>query len=197
MELKGLAEYLTKTTKENFRECSVHVRCHYHTAFKEFPKGQLEDGQISYLQLARAGGNGTATHVISQIQYGAEAIFTLTTSLEEADDVNEANSRLQVYAGNLLKILSGSADADGSVAENNCDSELNIQCHFESDFQLPDNVKCPTTYEEAITFARNFPQVLYHSIPKDNSTGNEPLGVPQFVSLYPLALLEDGHSFNK
>jgi hypothetical protein len=194
MELKGLAEYLTKTTKTNFRESSVHVRCHCHTLLNEFPKGQLEDGQISYLQLARAGGNGTATHVISQIQYGAEAIFTLTTSLEEADDVNEAKSRLRDYAGNLVKILSGSADADGSVAENNCDKELNLRCHFESDFQLTDNFKCPTTYEEAKTFDRNFTQVLYNSIPKDNSTGNEPLGVPQFVSLYPLALLKDGQS---
>ena len=197
MELKGLAEYLTKTTKTNFRECSVHVRCHYHTAFKEFPKGQLEDG----LRLVISNLHGPVATVRQLTSSPRSSTvpkpFLLTTSLEEADDVNKANSRLQVYAGNLLKILSGSADADGSVAENNCDSELNIQCHFESDFQLPDNVKCPTTYEEAITFARNFPQVLYHSIPKDNSTGNEPLGVPQFVSLYPLALLEDGHSFNK
>jgi hypothetical protein len=47
----------------------------------------------------------------------AEAIFILTTSLEEADDKSEANIRLKVYARNLLKVLSESADAEESVAE--------------------------------------------------------------------------------
>jgi hypothetical protein len=45
----------------------------------------------------------------------AEAIFILTTSLEEADDKSEANIRLKVYARNLLKVLSESADAEEAL----------------------------------------------------------------------------------
>jgi ankyrin repeat protein len=70
---------------------------------------------------------------------------------------------------------------------------MNIQCHYEADFQLSKDVKAPTTYREAIEFARNFPQILYHSIRKDTLAGNEPLGVPVIVWLYPLTL-EDGTS---
>ena len=198
MELNGLAGYLTKK-KTHFRESSVHVRCHCHTALKEFTKGQLEDSQISYLQLAQqAGGNDnatTATHVISQIQYGAEATFSLTQRLEEDDDdEHQVNNRLNFCAGNLLKILSGNADIDARITEINDANEVDIRCHFESDFQLPKDVEYPTTYVEAIEFARNFTQILFDSISKDPSYDNQALGVPRFVWLYPLALLKDGKS---
>jgi hypothetical protein len=69
----------------------------------------------------------------------AEAIFILTTSLEEADDKNEANSRIKVYAGDLLKVRKCGCRG------KRCGNELNIQYRFERDFQLPENVKCPKT----------------------------------------------------
>jgi hypothetical protein len=91
-----------------------------------------------------------------------------------------------------LKILSGSADAGGSGTETNCGSEMDIQCHFEGDLQLPRDVKAPKTYTEAIEFARNFTQILSDSICKDPSSRKEPLGVPTTVWLHPLGLMHEG-----
>ncbi len=89
----------------------------------------------------------------------------------------------------MLKIRSGSADADGSIAEIKGGKELNIQCHFENDLQLPKDVKAPTNYREAMEFAKNFTQVLSDSIFKDKR--NQPVGLPCVIWLHLLELIKD------
>jgi hypothetical protein len=115
--------------------------------------------------------------IVIKIQHDVDATFNFTKHLEEKISLN-------ICAENLLKILSGSADADGSISEIKSGNELNIQCHFESDLLLPCNVKAPTTYREAMEFAKNFTQILSDSISKD--TRNQPVGVPCVVWLHPL-----------
>jgi len=146
--------------------------------------------------MAKTDDNGTATHVVTQIQYGADVTFTFTKQLEETENEPEETSRLDTCVENFLKILTGSAaGAGGIVAETNWGSEMSIQCHFEDDLQLPKDIKTPKTYAESIEFARNFTQILSDLFCKDPLSGKEPLGVPITVLLHPLGLMHEGVPF--
>lgn len=177
--------------KRNFliRQSNVYVRCKYRTAFKKFTTDQLEAVLTDNNDYHRSFA--PATHIVSKIQYGSDTTFTLTKNLKKTENEVEETSRLIICARNLLKILSGSEDADGSTSKTDGGNEMDIPCFFESDLQLSTNVKIPYTYREAIEFARNFTQTLSDSISKDPSSGNtKPLGVPITVWLHPLELTQ-------
>lgn len=176
---KGSTDYLTKK-KQTFHESSVHVRCYCNTALKQVPTRLLEDDEFCYSDMAKIGKNGTATHVVTQIQHGSESTFTLTKRYKDVKDEQDAADQLAVYGGHLLEVLRGK-----TMTTNGNKSD--VECLFQSDFQLPKNVKSPTTYEEAIKFAGKFTQISSDSMAKD--VGNEPLGAPCIVWLYPLVLL--------
>ncbi|XP_057365417.2 uncharacterized protein LOC130686145 [Daphnia carinata] len=165
-----------KKKKNEFHEYSVHVRCHYRTATQEFTSNQLDEAKIRYLNVAPT--HSTATHVITKIQYGAEATFTLTKRLDETEDEtedeHEANSLLKACANNLIAILNG----DEECVRDSITS-TNIQCRLQGNFLIPMTF---TTYEDAKQFAKNFTHVLSNSIAKE-----APLGVPCIAWLYPLA----------
>jgi ankyrin repeat protein len=160
------------------------------TAVKSLTMEQLDESKIRYPEIAKNGKIGKATHVVTQIQYGAEATFTFTKRFESDDEEEKASGELKINVGKLLKLLKVDAEVGGSVGEKNNDSASNIDCQFEGDFKLPDNVKGPTTFEEALEFAKIFVKVSSDSLAKDIADGN-PLGVPCTVWLFPLALMQD------
>lgn len=173
VEPKGSADYLMKR-KQTLNESSVHIRCYCNTAFKQVDFNQLED----------IPKNSKATHVVTQIQYGSESTFTLTKRYDVKDEQKTAD-QLAVCGSHLLDVLKGS-----TVPSNGTKS--NIECLFKSDFQLPKNVKHPTTYEDAIQFASKLIQISFDSMVKDSTAGNEPLGSACIVWLYPIVLMPGG-----
>jgi hypothetical protein len=56
-----------------------------------------------------------------------------------------------------------------------------IECRFESDFKLPDDVSPPTTFKESLMFASQFSKILSRS--KIRAVDDESLGVPCHFSL--------------
>ncbi|XP_046462593.1 uncharacterized protein LOC124208763 [Daphnia pulex] len=183
VEPKGPASYLIKK-KATYRESSVHVKCYCNTAIRQVPANQLEDNKNSFANISKIGRNATATHVVSQIQYGSESTFTLTKRFKDAKDGQKVDDQLAACGSHLLDVLKGNA-----MASNGTKSD--VECHFQADFQLPKNVKAPTTYEEAVKFAghNKLSQVASDAMGRDASAGNEPLGVPCIIWLYPLVLL--------
>jgi ankyrin repeat protein len=185
MEPKGSAVYLVRK-KRHFRETSIHVRCHYLSAVKEFTMEQLEEEKIRFVGIARNGNQETATHVVTKIQYGADATFTLTKRFEKDEDEQKASDELNQCADKLIKALNGSAmmvDAAGNLSGSN---DV-IDCHFATDFNLPDDVNIPTTFEQAMGFTRTFKQFAYDWIlaAADDET-HQSLGVPVTIWLHPL-----------
>jgi hypothetical protein len=134
---------------------------------------QLDDSNLNYPHLQRNGRIGSATHVVTQIQYGAEAILTFTKTLNETEDEQEVNGQLKLGAEKFIKCLKGNANVGGDLEDNFKEKENNVECHFQSDFQFPPNIQTPTTYEEAIEFAKKFIQLSTESVAKDKD-GNQP-----------------------
>jgi hypothetical protein len=189
---EGSANYLKKK-RTNTRQSSIHVKFQYKTAIKELTMDQLDDSNLNYPNLQRDGRIGSATHIVTQIQYGAEATFTFTKTLTETEDEQEVNGQLKLGAEKFIKLLKGNANVRGDLEDNFKGKENNIECHFRGDFQLPPNIQTPTTYEEAIEFAKKFIQLSTESVTKDKD-GNQPLGVPISVWLYPLVLMQDAQN---
>lgn len=84
MELVGSANNVD--TRKNLLQSSIHVTCKYRTAVKKFSAEQLNESKICYsemVKMAKTDDNGTATHVVTQIQYGADATFTFTKQLSK------------------------------------------------------------------------------------------------------------------
>ncbi|XP_046654225.1 verrucotoxin subunit beta-like isoform X3 [Daphnia pulicaria] len=190
IELGGSANYLNKK-KSTSRESSVHLTLQRRTAVKELLMEQLDESNMRYPQIQRSGRIGTATHIVTQIQYGAEATFTFTKKRNETEDEQEVNGQLKLGAEQFTKFLKGNANVGGNQADNNRENENNIECHFQGNFELPSNVDRPTTYKEAIEFAKKFLQFSSDWMAKDPANGNQPLGVPISVWLYPLVLMQD------
>jgi hypothetical protein len=186
IDLKGSANYLNKK-ESTCRESSIHVRFKYMTAVKSLTMDQLDESKIRYPQIA----TNWATHVVTEIQYGAEATFTFTKRFEIDDEEEKASGELKLNVKKLFDLLTGAgAEVGGNARERNNDSASNIDCQFEGDFKLPDNVKGPTTFEEALEFAKIFVKVSSDSMAKDIADG-KPLGVPCTVWLSQLALMQD------
>ncbi len=186
---EGLANYLNKK-RTNTRQSSIHVKFQYKTAIKELTMDQLDDSNLNYPHLQTSGRIGSATHVVTQIQYGAEATFTFTKTLCETEDEQEVNGQLKLGAEQFLKCLKGNVKVGGYLEDIFKGKEKNIECHFQGDFQFPPHIQIPTTYEEAIEFAKKFIQLSAESVAKDTD-GNQPLGVPLSVSLYQLKWMKD------
>lgn len=190
IDLKGSASYLHKK-KSTCRESSVHVRFKYLTAVKSLTMDQLDESKIRYPEIAKNGKIGKATHVVTQIQYGAEATFTFTKRFESDDEEQKANGELKLNVEKFLKQLNEKpVEVKGNYQKEENDNVTSIKCQFEGDFKLPDDVKGPTTFEEALEFSKNFIKVSSNSMAKDTAD-EKPLGVSCTVWLYPLALMQD------
>jgi hypothetical protein len=184
IKLSGSANYLEKK-KSTSRQSSVLVKLMCRTAVKKLTMEQLDEINLRYPQIQSTSTIGSATHFVSQIQYGTEATFTFTQKLSETDKEQEVNGKLKLSAEKFVKLLivNETVDVEDTDQEN---ENNNIECHFQSDFELPNDVERPTTYYEAIEFAKKFLQFSSEWMAKDPAAANKSLGVPVIVWLYPL-----------
>jgi hypothetical protein len=95
VKLSGSANYLDKT-KSIGRQSSVLVKLKRRTAVKELLMEQLAERNMPYRDIQRSGMIGSASHIVTQIQYGAEATFTFTKKLSETEDKQEVNGELKL-----------------------------------------------------------------------------------------------------
>ena len=94
--LGGSANLLSK--KENTSQNSISSVQIYscHRAFsKSLIMQQLGKGKIRYPDQAKTGVNGSATHVVIGIEYGADTTFILRKQIERKKNRLEVESQLQ------------------------------------------------------------------------------------------------------
>ncbi|EFX83459.1 hypothetical protein DAPPUDRAFT_315839 [Daphnia pulex] len=183
--LKGPAHFLNRKQK-TLLESIVHVRCHHYTVVQSLTDEQFSIGKACYVDIStRTGYSDSATHVITKIQYGSESTFTFRKLIYPAQVKQIVDDHLVACASNVVNALLGKTKT--LLDDPNINSSEIVECHFEGDFILPENVATPTTYRETLVFASQFREILSRSMAK--SVENEPLGVPCLVSLFPLVNL--------
>ena len=129
---EGSASYLNGNST-SVSECSVHAHYKCFTRTKSLKmENHLASGKISYMDVAKSGADGKATHFISSILYGASATLTLKANKTQSTKTSDIQNKLQVSAQQLMeKGLNGQFDIE--LIKNKEKSEDYFECRFHSD----------------------------------------------------------------
>ncbi|XP_076134905.1 stonustoxin subunit beta-like [Alosa pseudoharengus] len=170
----GSAKYLEKKTSST-QECRATLKYRVTTMNKELMICDLGDPNPEVLNKT------DATHVVSQVIYGADALMEFQATATDA-------SKKQVIEGNLNvminKIPEIGISGDGSLKMNDEDKEKvkDFSYRFYGDFQLNN---LTSTFEEAVKVYKELPSLLGENGEKT---------VPVQVWMYPLSKFRDTNS---
>uniref|UniRef100_A0A8C4TAZ0 Fibronectin type-III domain-containing protein n=1 Tax=Erpetoichthys calabaricus TaxID=27687 RepID=A0A8C4TAZ0_ERPCA len=173
VEVGGSAKYLNNSS---FSKNQVRVTLNYFmtTVFKQLTMSQLSRNNVTYEEVFR---QGTATHVITAILYGARAFMVFDRDVSNNESVQTIANHLKTSVSKIPALTFGE---DGSVDLS--DKEKNeaekIRCTFHGDFRLPN---LPVQYLTALDVYKKLPTFL-------GEDGEH--AVPITMWLYPLSLLD-------
>ena len=162
-----------RTTSKNQARVSLKYR-----ATSRFE--QLNMSHLGKFEYPRVFDDDIATHVVTGVQYGADAIFVFDRLVESSEKLKQVHGNLEAMIKALPSFdlnVGGSADLDIQKKEKKGVEE--IHCKFYGDFILPKN---PTTYQDAVR--------VYQELPKLLGGVGYPNSVPKKVWLYPLSKLD-------
>ncbi|XP_067391825.1 stonustoxin subunit alpha-like [Emydura macquarii macquarii] len=173
VEVNGSAEYLndTKTSKHQSR---VSLQYSTTTQFKQLTMKHLGRQNVSYPDVF---DQGTATHVVTAVLYGAQAFFVFDQEISSSENIQEIQGNLQVM---IKKIPLVSIEGKGALKMDDKEKAQaeKLSCKFYGDFALENN---PATYQEAMKTYSTLPKLL-------GDKGEK--AVPVRVWLYPLTKLD-------
>ncbi|XP_036616453.1 neoverrucotoxin subunit alpha-like [Trichosurus vulpecula] len=169
VEVGGSAKYLndTKTSQQQVR---VTLKYSMTTQFSHLTMNHLGYQNIAYHDVF---DNGTATHVVTAVLYGAQAFFVFDQKVSNNENVNDIEGTLKAKVNKIPRI-SGKVEGEGKIKDSEKKSTKEFRCKFYGDFVLETN---PVTYEDAVKVYASLPKLL---------RGH---GVPLKVWLYPLEKL--------
>ncbi|XP_039378538.1 stonustoxin subunit alpha-like [Mauremys reevesii] len=173
VEVSGSAKYLndTKTSKQQAR---VTLQYSATTKFEQLTMNHLGPENVSYRAVF---DQGTATHVVTAVLYGAQAFFVFDREVSSSENVREIEGKLKL----AIKIIPPvSIEGEGAVKMDDREklNAENFNCKFHGDFALEKN---PTNLQDAMKMYSTLPKLLGDS--GENA-------VPMRVWLYPLTKLD-------
>ncbi|XP_006038377.1 uncharacterized protein LOC102383910 [Alligator sinensis] len=173
VEVEGSAEYL-EDTKTSRHQARVTLQYSTTTQFKQLTMSHIGRQNVSYPDVF---DQGTATHVVTAVLYGAQAFFVFDREVSSSENIQEIQGKLQVM---INKIPTITIQGKGSLKmdEQEKHQAEKFSCRFYGDFALENN---PVTYEDAMKVYATLPKLL---------GDNGEKAVPVRVWLYPLTKLD-------
>ena len=126
---------------------------------------QLDMSQLGKVEYPRVFEDDIATHVVTGVQYGADAIFVFDQKVDNSEKTRQILDKMEAMIDALPSMIGDS--------ENEKKELEKIQCKFYGDFLLTKN---PTTYQDVIK--------VYQELLKPKTD------VPKKVWLCPLSKLD-------
>ncbi|XP_078272509.1 stonustoxin subunit beta-like [Rhinoraja longicauda] len=173
VEVKGSAKYLNDT-KESKQQARVTLQYKATTRFEQLTMSQLGRQNITYPTVF---DEGSATHVITAVLYGAQAFFVFDQMTSSAENTQDIQGNIEVMINILPKIAIEGAASLQMTDEQSSHAEK-LSCTFYGDFSLKNN---PTTFRDAMNIYTTLPNLL-------GPDGEH--AVPYTVWLYPLEKLD-------
>ncbi|KAK8735371.1 hypothetical protein OTU49_005639 [Cherax quadricarinatus] len=171
VEVSRSGKYLeNKKYSDKQERITVHYKCT--TRSEYMTMDQLGPGKVQYPDII---DEETATHVVTEILYGAHAFFVFERDCCSSHD-KETLGAMQVM---LNKIPNMSVVINDQLYLSNNEKKIveNYKCTFIGDFLLPQN---PCSYEDVVRIYKHLPTFL---------GDNRQNAVPIKVTLYPLTRL--------
>ncbi|EMP41144.1 Stonustoxin subunit alpha [Chelonia mydas] len=173
VEVGGSAKYLNDTKKSK-QQARITLQYSATTNFEQLTMNHLGPKNVSYPAVF---DQGTATHVVTAVLYGAQAFFVFDREVSSSENVREIEGKLQIA---IKKIPMFSIEGEGAVKMDESEklNAAKFNCKFHGDFALERN---PTNFEDAMQTYSTLPKLL-------GAQGEK--AVPVRVWLYPLTKLD-------
>ncbi|XP_066573985.1 verrucotoxin subunit beta-like [Amia ocellicauda] len=173
VEVKGSTKYL-KDTKNSKNQARVTLKYRTTTNFMQLTMNHLGRGNVKYPYVFE---QGTATHVVTAVLYGAQAFFVFDLDVSKIEDFQNIEGNLQVM---IKKIPLIAIEGEGSLQMTDTEkaSVEQFSCRFYGDFALENN---PVSFQDAIKVYAMLPKLLGEQLEH---------AVPMRVWLYPLKKLD-------
>ncbi|KAI4877366.1 hypothetical protein NFI96_027085 [Prochilodus magdalenae] len=173
VNVKGSAEYLSDKKKSK-RQSRVTMKYRTTTRFEQLTMEHLGAGNIKHCNVFE---EGSATHVVTGLLYGAQAFFVFDREVSSNENHQEVQGNLQACI-KKIPLISVEGEASLKMTENEKQQTNKFSCTFHGDFALKSN---PVSYLDAIKVYSELPQLLGE---------NGEHAVPITVWLYPLNKLD-------
>ncbi|XP_075772997.1 stonustoxin subunit beta-like [Pelodiscus sinensis] len=172
VEVGGSAAFISETKKSKNQAC---IALHYSvtTSYEELSMSHLGPENVSYPDVF---DQGTATHVVTAVLYGAHAFFVFIREVSSSEKMIEIEGKMKLMIEKIPKV-SGAAEGCAEMKKEKLEKKENFRCKFYGDFALENN---PVTYQDAVEVYSTLPKLLGDSGEK---------AVPVRVWLYPLSKL--------
>ncbi|XP_035524781.1 LOW QUALITY PROTEIN: neoverrucotoxin subunit beta-like [Morone saxatilis] len=152
IKVGGSAKYLNDTKKYK-NQSRVTLQYNTTTTFKELSLIDLKTMDTQQKDLIK---EGSATHVVTGILYGADAFFVFDSEKLEASSVQNIQGGMEAVINNIPAF-----DVEGKVDIKLTDEEKALtnkfSCKFYGDLILKSN---PATFEEAVHAYAELPKLL-------------------------------------
>ncbi|XP_071803411.1 uncharacterized protein [Asterias amurensis] len=174
VDVHGAAKYLNDT-RASARQSRLTLHYETTTRFEQLTMKHFGRHNVQHTEVF---DQGTATHVVTGILYGAKAFFVFDRDCTNEEKIKNVQGILKALVEKIPLLPIGGV---GSVtlSDREQKEQTNIRCTFHGDFTLGAN---PSNFEEAIEVYKQLPTLLG----KDGENA-----VPMRVWLYPLVKLDD------
>uniref|UniRef100_A0A8D0G8V6 Fibronectin type-III domain-containing protein n=1 Tax=Sphenodon punctatus TaxID=8508 RepID=A0A8D0G8V6_SPHPU len=173
VEADGSALFL-KDSKKSGNQARVTLQYSTTTKFEHLTMSQLGAENVSYPAVFE---QGTATHVVTAVLYGAQAFFVFDREVSASETVQKIEGNMKLMIEKIPKI-SGGGEVSGKMDKSKTFSAEDFRCTFYGDFSLENN---PVNYQDAMQ--------IYSTLPNRLGENGEK-AVPVRVWLYPLTKLD-------
>ena len=171
MQAEGAAKFLyDRTTSKNMARVVLSYKST--TMFEQLTMDQL--GKVEFTQVF---DKDMATHVVTGVQYGADAFFVFDQNIGKDQDLKKVQANIDLKIKSLLSPSVSIEASNGKaslLAKDEADKKK-LTCRFHGDVVLSSH---PTTIEDAVKVYQQLPKLLKGK------------GVAKKVWMHPLADLD-------
>ncbi|XP_076121929.1 uncharacterized protein LOC143102313 [Alosa pseudoharengus] len=173
VSVKGSAEFLNDKKKSK-NQSRVTLQYRTTTRFEQLTMEHLGTGNFQHCNVFQ---EGSATHVVTAVLYGAQAFFVFDREVTSNENHQEIQGSLQATI-KVIPMVSIEGQASLKMTETEQQEADKFNCTFHGDFALDNN---PVSFQDAIKVYSNLPRLLGE---------NGKHAVPMTVWLYPLKNLD-------
>lgn len=174
VSVKGSAEFMNDKKKSK-NQSRVTLQYRTTTRFEQLTMEHLGTGNFQHCNVFQ---EGSATHVVTAILYGAQAFFVFDREVSSSENHQEIQGSLQATI-KVIPMVSIEGQASLKMTEAEQQEADKFNCTFHGDFALENN---PVSFQDAMRVYCQLPQLLGE---------NGKHAVPMTVWLYPLEKLDN------
>uniref|UniRef100_A0A4W3IUT4 Uncharacterized LOC103181032 n=1 Tax=Callorhinchus milii TaxID=7868 RepID=A0A4W3IUT4_CALMI len=152
VQVEGSAKFLNDR-KESEQQARVTLQYSTTTTFEQLTMTHLGRQNVSYPYVF---DQGTATHVITAVLYGAQAFFVFDREVSSSENVTDIQGTMKMSI-NIIPKIGIHGEGALKMKEEEKSIAQKLSCTFYGDFALPNN---PTTFEDAMRVYTTLPQLM-------------------------------------